>query len=199
MIDKINPDYYNDRAIPCIDCLKAATVNKPPFEAVCVSNVIKYLWRYEEKGGIEDVKKAGWYLNRLLKELADKENMYKLVGTESGVGLQSPWHTLMVPHEGDMFNPKDGAREQLLTSLLQSGGFCPCQPQKDRDTMCPCKNYRQDGKCICGLFVKVPQTVVSEDSGENKIVGDESDTTQGKELQAQGLHDRETTGEVPTE
>ena len=177
--DSINPDYYNNGDVTCIDALKAATVNKSPFEAVCVSNVIKYLWRYESKGGLEDVQKAAWYINRLIKEIEDKENKYQLVGTENGVALQTPWHTLMVPKEGDMFNPKDGAREHLLTALLQSGGFCPCQPQKDRDTMCPCRNYRQDGKCICGLFVKVPQTVVSEDSDENKVVGNDTHTEDG--------------------
>lgn len=177
--DSVNPNYYNDRDIPCIDALKAATINKPPFEAVCVSNVIKYLWRYEEKNGIEDVEKAGWYLNRLHQELLEKENTYQLVGTEKGVGLQSPWHTLMIPKEGDMFNPNDSAREHLLTALLQGGGYCPCQPKKDRDTMCPCKNYRVDGKCICGLYVKVPQMVV-DNSDENKVIGDDTPTENGE-------------------
>lgn len=199
MADNVNsPSHYNQGNIECIDCLKAATVNKPPFEAVCVANIIKYLWRYEEKNGLEDIEKAEWYLDRLHREVADKCNRYKLIGTKEGVALQTPWNTLLVPKKGDMFNPRDQAREHLLGSLLMSGGFCPCQPQKGRDTMCPCKNYRMDGKCICGLFVKVPQMVVNS-SGENEVVGDESDTTQSQELQAQGLHDGETTGEVPTE
>lgn len=174
-----HPSHYNQGVVECIDALKAATINKPPFEAVCVSNVIKYLWRYEEKNGIEDVEKAGWYLNRLHQELLDKENTYQLVGTENGVGLQSPWHTLMIPKEGDMFNPNDSAREHLLTALLQGGGYCPCQPKKDRDTMCPCKNYRVDGKCICGLYVKVPQMVV-DNSDENKVIGDDTPTENGE-------------------
>lgn len=181
MDENVNhPAHYNQAGIECIDALKAATVGKPPFEAVCVANVIKYLWRYEEKNGIEDVEKAMWYIDRLHKELADKANTYKLIGTDKGVGLQSPWHTLMIPKEGDMFNPNDSAREHLLNALLQGGGYCPCQPKKDRDTMCPCRNYRVDGKCICGLYVKIPQSVV-ENSDENKIVGDESDTEKGTE------------------
>ena len=181
MDENVNhPAHYNQAGIECIDALKAATVGKPPFEAVCVANAIKYLWRYEEKNGIEDVEKAMWYIDRLHKELADKANTYKLIGTDKGVGLQSPWHTLMIPKDGDMFNPNDSAREHLLSVLLQGGGYCPCQPKKDRDTMCPCKNYRLDGKCICGLYVKIPQSVV-ENSDENKIVGDESDTENGTE------------------
>ena len=42
-------------------------------EAVCVANVIKYLWRYEEKNGVEDVRKAKWYIERLLKELEESQ------------------------------------------------------------------------------------------------------------------------------
>ena len=53
-----HPSHYNQTEVECIDALKAATVNKPPFEAICVANIIKYLWRYEEKNGLEDVQKA---------------------------------------------------------------------------------------------------------------------------------------------
>ena len=42
-------------------------------EAVCVANVIKYLWRYEKKNGIEDIRKAKFYIERLLKELEESQ------------------------------------------------------------------------------------------------------------------------------
>lgn len=68
--DMVNhPSHYTQGGIECIDALKAATVSKTGIEAVCTANVIKYLWRYEEKNGIEDVKKARWYIDRLIKEL----------------------------------------------------------------------------------------------------------------------------------
>lgn len=68
--DMVNhPSHYTQGGIECIDALKAATVNKTGIEAVCTANAIKYLWRYEEKNGIEDVKKARWYIDRLIKEL----------------------------------------------------------------------------------------------------------------------------------
>ena len=58
MSDNVNhPSHYNQGGVECIDAIKGATVNKSPFEAICVANVIKYLWRYEEKGGLEDVMK----------------------------------------------------------------------------------------------------------------------------------------------
>ena len=73
-IDMVNhPAHYNQGGIECIDALKAATVSKTGIEAVCTANAIKYLWRYEEKNGIEDVKKARWYIDRLIKELEEKE------------------------------------------------------------------------------------------------------------------------------
>lgn len=64
-----HPTHYNQGDVECIDAIKAATVGKSGVEAFCVGNIIKYLWRYEKKNGIEDVKKAKWYLDRLIKEL----------------------------------------------------------------------------------------------------------------------------------
>ena len=72
--DMVNhPKHYNQGGIECIDALKAATVGKCGIEAVCVANVIKYLWRYEEKNGVEDVRKAKWYIEHLLKELEESQ------------------------------------------------------------------------------------------------------------------------------
>lgn len=69
-VDMVNhPSHYTQGGIECIDALKSATVSKTGIEAVCTANAIKYLWRYEEKNGIEDVKKARWYIDRLIKEL----------------------------------------------------------------------------------------------------------------------------------
>ena len=72
--DMVNhPKHYNQGGIECIDALKAATVGKRGIEAVCVANIIKYCWRYEEKNGIEDVRKAKFYIERLLKELEESQ------------------------------------------------------------------------------------------------------------------------------
>lgn len=72
-VDVINhPSHYTKGNIECIDAIESATTGKSGIEAVCVANVIKYLWRYEEKNGLEDVKKAKWYLNKLISELESK-------------------------------------------------------------------------------------------------------------------------------
>lgn len=70
--DVVNhPSHYTQGGTECIDAITAATVGKTGIEAVCVANVVKYLWRYEEKNGLEDVKKARWYLERLISELSE--------------------------------------------------------------------------------------------------------------------------------
>lgn len=70
--DNVNqPGHYTQGGVECIDAITAATVNKTGIEAVCVANVIKYLWRYELKNGQEDVKKAQWYLNRLVAVMGE--------------------------------------------------------------------------------------------------------------------------------
>ena len=74
-IDMVNhPSHYTQGGIECIDCIKSAIVGKVGIEAFCVGNAIKYLFRYEEKNGIEDVKKARWYIDRLIRELEEKES-----------------------------------------------------------------------------------------------------------------------------
>ena len=71
--DNINhPLRYTKGNIECIDAIKAATVGKTGIEAVDVGHVIRYLWRYEEKDGLESVKKAEWYIKHLIKELEGK-------------------------------------------------------------------------------------------------------------------------------
>ncbi|QHJ82638.1 MAG: hypothetical protein [Caudoviricetes sp.] len=68
--DPINhPTHYTQGKVECIDAIESATVGKNGFEAYCVGNVIKYLWRYEKKGGKESVEKAKWYLEKLLEKM----------------------------------------------------------------------------------------------------------------------------------
>lgn len=66
MKDNINPKHYKQGSVECIDAIESATMNKKGLDAVATANVIKYLWRCEEKGGLEDMKKAKWYLERMI-------------------------------------------------------------------------------------------------------------------------------------
>ncbi len=59
-----NPPHYNQAGIECIEAIKAATDDG--YEYYLQGNIIKYLWRYRYKNGIEDLKKAQWYLTKLI-------------------------------------------------------------------------------------------------------------------------------------
>ena len=65
--DNINPNHYKQGKVECIDAIESATINKTGIEAFYVGNIIKYLWRYESKNGLEDIKKAKWYLDKLIE------------------------------------------------------------------------------------------------------------------------------------
>jgi hypothetical protein len=64
-IDKINPDHYKVGGIETIDYI-AAKLSSEAFEGYLRGNVLKYVSRYSEKNGVEDLKKAEWYLQRLI-------------------------------------------------------------------------------------------------------------------------------------
>lgn len=66
MDSKINPDHYKIGGIETIAYIEAK-LTKEQFKGYLVGNVIKYISRFEHKNGLEDLKKADWYLSRLLK------------------------------------------------------------------------------------------------------------------------------------
>ena len=66
-----HPAHYTSGGIECIDCIKAALGEN--FIGFLMGNVIKYSYRYKRKNGVEDLKKARWYLDRAIKELTDEE------------------------------------------------------------------------------------------------------------------------------
>lgn len=67
--DSVNhPGHYTQGKVECIDALVAATINLQGIEAVCTANAIKYLWRWKQKNGVEDLKKAKWYIDKLMQE-----------------------------------------------------------------------------------------------------------------------------------
>jgi hypothetical protein len=73
--DNVNhPSHYTQGAIECIEAIKEATKGLLGIEAVCTANIIKYVWRWKLKNGIEDLKKAEFYLKYLIKEVEQKKN-----------------------------------------------------------------------------------------------------------------------------
>jgi len=70
LVKNVNhPCRYTKGNIECIDALESAVVGKTPDEAIYVANVIKYLWRYEEKEPLRSLMSAQWYLERLIRKV----------------------------------------------------------------------------------------------------------------------------------
>nr|DAQ80847.1 MAG TPA: nucelotide kinase [Caudoviricetes sp.] len=67
--DLVNrPAHYTSGGIECIDAMQAA-FGAEAVKDFCLCNAFKYLWRHRNKNGVEDLKKARWYLNRLITEM----------------------------------------------------------------------------------------------------------------------------------
>ena len=62
LMDKISPDYYQKGNIEVTDFIIDQSMS------FLEGNVVKYITRYKEKSGIEDLRKARWYLEKLIEE-----------------------------------------------------------------------------------------------------------------------------------
>ena len=67
--DNVNSPLHYQGKVECIDCLESATEGLTGIEAVCTANAIKYLYRWKRKNGKEDLFKAQWYINHLIKHI----------------------------------------------------------------------------------------------------------------------------------
>ena len=78
MHDPVNfPIHYADgNGVECIDAIEAS-MSTEEFKGFLKGNVQKYVWRYAQKNGAEDLKKAKWYLERLIKLREFEEAMAK--------------------------------------------------------------------------------------------------------------------------
>ena len=72
MNDIVNhPSHYETGTFECIDVMQE-TQGKEAVMDFCVCNALKYLYRHRRKNGIEDIKKARWYIDKYI-ELAEAE------------------------------------------------------------------------------------------------------------------------------
>ena len=66
MTDNVNsPAHYTQNKIECIDAIKNALGSG--YEYYLQGSIMKYIWRYRDKNGVEDLMKAKWYLDDLIK------------------------------------------------------------------------------------------------------------------------------------
>ena len=72
MVD--NPPHYNNGSIECIEAIEAM-LNKDEYIGYLRGNALKYRWRFRyKKKPFEDLRKARWYEERLMKFLVDNQD-----------------------------------------------------------------------------------------------------------------------------
>ena len=70
--DPVNhPSHYASGGIECISAIEAQ-LSPEEFQGYLRGNVVKYVWRWREKGGRQDLQKANWYLTKLLENTNDQ-------------------------------------------------------------------------------------------------------------------------------
>ena len=72
MRDKINPPHYKTGLVECIEAIESS-LSPEEFKGYLKASIIKYLWRYEQKNGLEDLQKADWFLRKLMYHVEKDE------------------------------------------------------------------------------------------------------------------------------
>lgn len=60
-----HPGHYAG-TVECIDIM-IDTQGIDATKGFCICNALKYIWRHREKNGIEDIRKAAWYLDKYIE------------------------------------------------------------------------------------------------------------------------------------
>ena len=67
-----HPEHYTQGDVECFDALKSA-LDESELRGYLKGNILKYVWREQHKNGLEDLKKAAWYLEQLIEFAGDDE------------------------------------------------------------------------------------------------------------------------------
>jgi hypothetical protein len=69
-----SPPHYNNGSIECIEAIEAM-LSKDEYIGYLRGNALKYMWRFRYKSKpFEDLRKARWYEERLMKFLLDNQD-----------------------------------------------------------------------------------------------------------------------------
>ena len=71
--DPVNPPHYKSEGVECIDYIKQQ-LSRDAYVGYLEGNVIKYMHRHKYKNGLEDLRKAQWYLEKLAQATIDGGN-----------------------------------------------------------------------------------------------------------------------------
>lgn len=72
-----NPKHYSGTcSLECIDIMKII-LGEEAVKHFCLGNAFKYLWRYKNKNGEEDLKKAEWYLKYVDNDIDGDDELFE--------------------------------------------------------------------------------------------------------------------------
>ena len=67
------PHYMSETGLETIDVIEAFTARLMGIEATDTGNILKYMCRWKEKNGLQDLEKAKWYLEHLINHVRKLE------------------------------------------------------------------------------------------------------------------------------
>ena len=111
MHDPINPSHYTDGSIECIEAIESS-MGAYAFEGFLKGNCQKYLWRYEHKNGLEDLRKCKWYLERLIGIVEGEAVLREKIQQNSKEAMESV--ETIAPYDPD---------DYMMSGCTD--GFCP--------------------------------------------------------------------------
>lgn len=104
MTDNINPSHYKDGPFECIELSRLLSSDW--------GQAVQYCFRWQHKNGVEDLKKALWFVNDALvhgipiyvvSDWADLASaLFHTLAREDWAGLKSVWDAFTVWHRGDI-------------------------------------------------------------------------------------------------
>lgn len=80
-----HPNHYqSETGLEVIDVIEAFTFDLKGIEAIDTGNILKYICRWKNKNGIQDLEKAQWYLTHLIDHVRklEEENKRQFLGHE---------------------------------------------------------------------------------------------------------------------
>lgn len=89
-VDNVNhPQHYQSKSgLETIDVIEAFTEELVGGEATNTGNVLKYMCRWKSKNGLEDLKKARWYLNRLIGIVEKRDEEMRKLATSTSSSIR---------------------------------------------------------------------------------------------------------------
>lgn len=99
------PHYQSEAGLEVIDVIKAFTADLKGIEATDTGNIIKYICRWNHKNGLEDLKKAKWYLEHLIKNVEEKNTASEFTDRIMAAEGWKISLTSACKHEGETMHP----------------------------------------------------------------------------------------------